>query len=191
MHIPRTMIRIVAMIAALAAAPALAQDAVARLTLCQTCHGPDGNSRNPQYPVIAGQPMIYMFLRLKQLQQQIENPEMTPIARSLSDKDVEWLATYFSGKKNEPGLAGFDATRAERGKQLAARLGCAQCHQANYAGANQMPRLAGQHAPYLVAQMQLILANRRSDDNGNMVDMLRRIQPQDIEDLSHYFASLP
>jgi cytochrome c553 len=169
---------------------ATAQDSAAKLSLCQACHGVDGNARDARYPILGGQPALYTFLRIKQLKAQIEHPEMTPIARSLSDEDIQWFAEHFAKQKPQPKLARFDSARAVRGKALAAQLRCAQCHREDYSGANQMPRLAGQHVPYLLAQLQLIRENRRSDDNGNMVDMLSRIQPPDVEDLAHYFASL-
>lgn len=171
--------------------PVAAQPAApAKAALCVTCHGEQGNSRDAAIPVLAGQPMLYSFLRLRQLQGQIDHPVMSPIARALTDADIESLSTYFSTLKPLPRLAAFDSERAARGQAIASRLGCAQCHRTDYLGGDQMPRLAGQQVRYLVEQMGLIRQNKRSDDNGNMVDTLNRISPDQVEDLAHFLASL-
>ena len=56
----------------LAALPASAQQDAAQLAatkekaqVCAECHGPNGNSANPQYPILAGQSWRYLYIELK------------------------------------------------------------------------------------------------------------------------------
>ncbi|MDQ2695870.1 MAG: cytochrome c4 [Pseudomonadota bacterium] len=72
------------------------------------------------------------------------------------------------------------------GKDKAAA--CAACHGADGNSASgQWPKLAGQHADYLVKQLQ----NFKSGDrvNATMNGMAAPLSDQDIEDLAAYFAS--
>jgi cytochrome c553 len=162
-----------------------------RLAVCAACHGLNGNSTNPRYPVIAGQPALYTILRLKEFQGTVyENPEMSPIARGLSDKEIQALAEYFAAQRPTGTGATLDPRRIGAGKTKAEALRCAQCHLASYAGIDQMPRLAGQIPEYLVAQMRAIQRGIRSDDSGNMRTLLDPLSEEDLEDLAHYFASL-
>ena len=36
--------------------------------VCFACHGPNGNSQNPQYPILAGQSWRYIYIELQGLQ---------------------------------------------------------------------------------------------------------------------------
>src|SRR5687767_713917 len=52
----------------LLAPSALAQDptrAEQMAQACAPCHGPNGNSSDPRYPILAGQTMRYAYLQLK------------------------------------------------------------------------------------------------------------------------------
>jgi len=80
-------------------------------------------------------------------------------------------------------LAAGDATA---GKAKSAT--CAACHSADGNSVNpQYPKLAGQSADYLVKQLQEFKSGARS--NAIMLGMVAPLSPQDMEDLSAYFAS--
>ena len=72
--------------------------------LCQTCHGADGNSTNPQFPRLAGQYPDYLVQALSEYKSGArKNPIMTGFAANLSERDMEDIAAYFAGQKD--GLA--------------------------------------------------------------------------------------
>jgi len=72
--------------------------------LCQTCHGADGNSTNPQFPRLAGQYPDYLVQALSEYKSGArKNPIMTGFAANLSERDMEDIAAYFAGQQN--GLA--------------------------------------------------------------------------------------
>ncbi len=78
----------------------LAGDAEAGKTkaaVCAGCHGVAGVSSNPMWPNLAGQKEGYLVKQLKALRDGTRtDPMMSPMAKPLSDADIENLAAYFS-----------------------------------------------------------------------------------------------
>jgi cytochrome c553 len=67
---------------------------------CAACHGPDGNSPSPAFPILAGQHAGYLVHALTAYQTgERENPLMQPMAAPLSQQDKEDLAAYFASQK--------------------------------------------------------------------------------------------
>ncbi len=64
---------------------------------CAACHGINGISNNPLWPNLAGQKEQYLIKQLRGFRDGERNdPLMTPMARPLSDADIENLAAYYS-----------------------------------------------------------------------------------------------
>ncbi len=99
----RLSVSLLIMLLALGAGPVLAKgDAVAgksKAAPCQACHGVDGNAGiDPQYPRLAGQYRDYLVRALHEYKTgNRKNVIMGGFAATLSDRDVEDLASYFSG----------------------------------------------------------------------------------------------
>ena len=91
--------------AAVAAVPALAQDAAAgarKSMLCQTCHGKDGLGTLPDAPHLAGQPAIYLERSLKAYRGGERKHEMmNVVAKTLTDDDIRDLAAHYAAIKIE------------------------------------------------------------------------------------------
>ena len=69
----------------------------AKALMCQACHGLDGLSKTPDAPNIAGQTEPYLVAQLQAYKSGArKNDAMSVVAPSLSDKDIEDLAAYFS-----------------------------------------------------------------------------------------------
>ena len=67
---------------------------------CVACHGPNGNSTNPLWPKLAGQHAAYLEKQLKAFKSgERKDPLMSPMAASLSPKDIEDIAAYFASQK--------------------------------------------------------------------------------------------
>ena len=63
---------------------------------CQVCHGKGGVSTNPTYPVLAGQHAKYIVKQLKAFRSGTrKDPIMNGMAASLSDQDMEDVASFF------------------------------------------------------------------------------------------------
>ena len=87
-----------------ASSPAVAAgDAAAAVALigrCVACHGADGIGKAPQYPNLAGQKAPYLERSLKAYRSgERKDPNMSAMARDLSDADSANLAAYFSSLK--------------------------------------------------------------------------------------------
>jgi len=68
--------------------------------VCQSCHGADGNSTNPQFPRLAGQYPDYIVQALSEYKSgQRKNPIMSGFAANLSKRDMEDIASYFSSQE--------------------------------------------------------------------------------------------
>jgi cytochrome c553 len=67
---------------------------------CQTCHGPDGNSTDPQFPRLAGQYEDYLVRALSDYQSGArKNPIMNGFAGGLSAQDIRDLAAFYSRQR--------------------------------------------------------------------------------------------
>ena len=78
----------------------LAGDAAAgkaKAASCAGCHGANGVSNNPMWPNLAGQQLGYLVKQIKAFRDGTRSdPMMSPMAKPLSDADIENLAAYFS-----------------------------------------------------------------------------------------------
>jgi cytochrome c553 len=70
---------------------------------CVGCHGFGGASLNPAYPRLAGQPAAYLEAQLRRFASgERRNPQMEPLAASLSEAQIHALAAYFSASEAGP-----------------------------------------------------------------------------------------
>lgn len=125
---------------------------------CAMCHGPEGNSTDPQYPKLAGQHAGYIAYQLKSFQDGVRsNAIMSGMASSLSAQDIADVAAYLSGQTTSPGSP--DTYQPDMGKAIyehglpnAGMPACASCHGPRGMGdaAKMYPRISGQHAQYVV-----------------------------------------
>jgi len=182
-----------AMLCAVALA-ARAQDLEAgrrKAEACVACHGPGGNSTDPQFPILAGQTARYIYLQLKDFKEgRRAEPMMDPFIAKLSREDMFDLAAFFAAQKPRPGAFKADPARAARGKAKADEVLCTMCHLGGFLGQNEIPRVAGQHYAYVVKQMRDFKAGSRTNDAGNMASVSRTLTESDIEDLAHYLSGL-
>jgi cytochrome c553 len=190
----RRLATIAAAATALLATAASAQNEAAgkaKAAVCVACHGPNGNSPSPLYPVLAGQTARYLYLQLRDLKEgRREVAVMQPFVQNLTREDMLDLAAYFASQK--PLDTGFkvDAAKALRGRKKAEETLCTMCHLGGFKGQNEIPRVAGQHHDYVVKQLQDFKAGRRTNDAGNMSSVSKTLAEQDMDDLAHFLAGL-
>lgn len=178
-----------AVLPCLAHADAAAGEAKAQV--CVACHGPLGNSTNPDYPILAGQTARYLYLQLKDFKEgRRSDPRMSPVAATLSKEDMQDLAAYFAAQKPVPVPVKADAASIDAGRQKAAQVLCTMCHLGGFLGQNEIPRVAGQHTQYIVKQLQDFRSHTRTNDAGNMASVSRGLSDDDIRNLAAYIANL-
>ncbi|GLT18945.1 cytochrome c [Vibrio zhanjiangensis] len=173
---------------------------------CVACHGADGNSQLAMYPKIAGQHAKYIEKQLKDLKlgmtsngkQGRYDPVMSAMAMPLSEQDMQDLAAYYSSlpisNNTTPenvvkkGKALYTAGDAERGLTA-----CVACHgpRGNGTELSGFPKISGQHADYIKAQLEKFRDGTRGNDmNGMMRDIAKKLTDEDIDTLSKYVGGL-
>jgi cytochrome c553 len=190
----------------LACTEAFAQDKPpAQVTqVCAACHGADGNSVAPTNPKLAGQFPEYLEKQLRDFMPQKgkkparESAVMNGMVANLSPSDVQAIASYYAGQSLKPAAAS-DKALANEGQKLwrggdAARgvPACAGCHGPNGSGIPaEFPRLGGQYAEYVTAQLEAFRAGARGNDpNGMMRGVAAHLSDPQIRALAQYVAGL-
>ncbi|WP_165312609.1 c-type cytochrome [Vibrio ziniensis] len=178
----------------------------AKSETCVACHGADGNSLITTYPKLAGQHAKYIEKQLKDLKlgassagkQGRYDPVMSAMAMPLSDEDMSDLAAYFSSlpisSNSTPedvvstGKALYTAGDASRGLTA-----CIACHgpRGNGTELSGFPKISGQHADYVKAQLLKFRDDSRGNDmNAMMRDVAKKLTDADIDTLSKYVGGL-
>jgi cytochrome c553 len=160
-----------------AAPSSQAQDAQAERTatqVCAACHGPKGESISPAFPRLAGQQKTYLETQLKAFRDRTRADPMAQaymwgMTSQLGDETLGNLAAYYAaqpparGKLGDPKLIQAGRTIYEQGIPGAQVQACVTCHGKDAEGNAAFPRLAGQHAEYLVKQLVLFKSQLRAD----------------------------
>ena len=159
-----------------------------QLTLCFTCHGQNGVSTQPKYPIIAGQHFYYLYVQLKDFKTAYRSSEiMGPIAKLLEKKQMIAMAKFFSEQK-WPNI-GYSPIkeRAQLGETSAAAGQCVQCHLGGYEGDSRIPRLAGQYPEYLKNTM-LDFKNKIRNNSPAKGSLLVSYSNDEIAGMAEYIA---
>jgi cytochrome c553 len=162
-----------------------------KAAVCAACHGEAGNSTNPQWPSLAQQPAQFISTSLFMFREgNRKNDLMTPMAKPLSNAEMNDLAAYFAAQKAAPPKHKSKPENVAAGPGLAKKFNCSQCHGPQLLGQQHIPRLAGQQYDYLMVQLKGFKAQTRADIDGNMTSAAQALTPQDIEALADYLAGL-
>lgn len=172
--------------------------------VCAACHAADGNSAIPANPKLAGQFSEYLNKQLNDYKAAggkkpaRENAVMNGMVANLSAADMKALAAHYASQKPKAGVA-TDKDLAALGQKLwrggnaaSGVPACAGCHGPSGAGIpGQYPRLSGQHAEYVSAQLKLFREGARANDpNGVMRGVAARMSEREINAVAQYAAGL-
>lgn len=172
------------------ATPALSATFEERTAACLACHGASGQSILPDTPSIGGQPSFFVIAQLFLFRRGgRSNPVMTEVAKPMTDDDLRafsaWVATL---PPPAPPTTAPDPARMARGRALAQQRPCASCHNPDFSGRDQMPRLAHQREEYLLRTMREYQSGRRLGYGGAMSEELHGLSDADLQDLAHFLA---
>jgi cytochrome c553 len=187
--------------AALAAVSAAAQEGSVeagrtKSGTCAACHGVDGNSVTPDWPMLAGQHATYIVRQLRAFKNgERTDVTMKPFADLLSEQDMLDVAAYFAAqtptpKGADPALVGLGQQIYRGGVPARGVAACIACHGPDGSG-NPLaayPRVSGQHAAYVTKQLNAYASgDRRSDVDVNQ--MMRNVAGALFEDEIRALAS--
>jgi cytochrome c553 len=183
------------------------QNGSGKSAVCSSCHGPNGNSTNPEWPRLAGQSAVYIAEQLRLFKSGVRNnPIMKPLAGTLSDQDIADVAVYYqaqtvSGLEADPSFwkAGEDLYR--RGDKARDIPACIACHGPAGRGnpAAGYPALRAQESVYVAKQLNDYASGARytgthvtsADPNSiMMLTIAKRLTPEDIRDLASYVQGM-
>ena len=172
--------------------------------VCAACHAADGNSVTVANPKLAGQFYEYLHRQLVNFKPQAgkkagrENAVMAGMVANLSEADMQNVAAYYAAQKLNPAAAKDKELSAlgqkiYRGGNAATSVAaCAGCHGPSGAGMPaQYPRISGQFAEYIEAQVKAFRSGARSNDpNGMMRGVAARMTDREIQAVAEYAAGL-
>jgi cytochrome c553 len=175
-------------------------DAATKLAtqVCSSCHGPGGNSKSPTFPKLAAQQQPYLVAQIQAFKsgkrgEKEAHDYMLGMTTLIDDATATALARYFAKQPVPQGVAGDPALIAAGQKLFTQGIAdrvvpCASCHGEHAQGNGIIPRLAGQHAPYIVRQLKVIQANLRN--SPVMHGIIKDLKPQDMQEVAAYLQSL-
>jgi len=167
--------------------------------VCAGCHSADGNSMVPANPKLAGLNAEYIVKQLHDFKSgERKNAVMAGMAAPLSDSDILNLGAYFSSNERKPGTAkdkdlALAGEKIYRGGVMGAGVpACASCHGAHGQGIPaQFPRLQGQYADYVYAQLNGFRLGERANDAAMMMRTIaQRMTDADMKAVSAYIQGL-
>jgi len=164
---------------------------------CAACHGDRGNSNNPAFPSLAGQPAKYLAAQLTAYQEgDRENAIMAGQAANLSGQQIRDIAAYYAAQErkvanpaNEGSALGADLYHQGR-ENVAA---CAACHHSEGHG-NQpagFPALRGLTAGYVAQSLKDYRSGARAHGQATlMTSLAAELSDDEIDALAAHIASL-
>ncbi|MEZ8143640.1 cytochrome C [Enterovibrio norvegicus FF-33] len=178
----------------------------AKSTTCAACHGPDGNSLIPANPVLAGQHEKYLLKQLQDFklgmttggEQGRYNAVMAGMVASLSEQDMSDLAAYYASQTAKPGAT--PETSVDLGEQIYLAgdsergiAACIACHgpRGNGTSLSGFPKISGQHAEYVSAQLMAFRDAKRNNDLNSMMRIVAsKLSDKEIDAISQYVGGL-
>lgn len=176
---------------ALIASPAGAETLQERAAPCLGCHGEAGSSETENTPSLGGQQPAYTLIQLFMFREKLRTFEpMNEMAKALTDDDLRTFSEFI-GKlpaPKPPASASDDPARLQRAQILVQQHRCNSCHNSDFSGKDNVPRLANQREDYLDKTMREYKDNSRHGYDATMAEVLQPVTPEQIGDLAYYLA---
>ncbi|HUN26028.1 MAG TPA: c-type cytochrome [Steroidobacteraceae bacterium] len=168
-------------------------------TTCSACHGTAGRSTSPTFPNLAAQTAPYLEEQLKAFRDQTRaDPDaqayMWGMASQLSDEMIAAIAAHYAAQAHAPGSRGAPKLIAsgqrifQQGIPEKGIPACATCHGDHAQGNGPFPRLADQHAEYLLKQMLVIQSVLRLAPV--MHGVIKDLSREQMRAVAEYLASI-
>jgi cytochrome c553 len=183
---------LVALAFALIASSARAETIEERAAPCFACHGERGQSETENIPSLGGQQAPYALIQLFMFREKLRAFEpMNEMTKSFSDDDLRTFSDFIAKlpKPNPPADAG-DPARLQRAQALVQQNHCNSCHNTDFSGNDNVPRIADQREDYLLKTMREYKDNTRHGYDGTMAEVLQPVTAEQIADLAYFLARL-
>src|SRR5689334_4755652 len=175
---------------ALLASSASAQKFEERVAQCLDCHGEKGQSETENTPSLGGQQAPYALIQLYMFREKLRTNEiMNDMAKPLNDDDLRTFSDFIAKlpKPAPPADAG-DAARMALGQAAARQHRCNTCHNPDFSGKENVPRIANQREDYLAMTLAAYKDNSRTGYDASMADVMGPVTAEQIADLAYFLA---
>lgn len=164
-----------------------------RLAPCLECHGANGTSQTPLVPSLGGQPEFFLTVQLLMFRDKLRAVEpMTEMLHGVGDAELQAMAADLAKlPPAAPADGAVDQARIERAKAIIEQNRCNFCHSGNYAGGENVPRLAGQREDYLAKALRDYKSNARRGYDASMADVLYPLNDAQLADLAYFLSHQP
>jgi len=161
-----------------------------RTVACFACHGERGQSETENTPSLGGQPAPYALIQLFMFREKLRTFEpMNEMAKALSDDDLRSFSDFIATlPKPAPPTDAGDPARIARGQALSQQNRCNSCHNTDFSGKENVPRIANQREDYLAKTLSEYKDNSRHGYDGTMADVMASVTKEQIADLAYYIA---
>jgi cytochrome c553 len=161
-----------------------------RAAPCLACHGERGQSETENMPSLGAQQPPYTLIQLFMFREKLRVFEpMNEMAKALTDDDLRTFSDFIGKlpKPTPPADAG-DPARLQRGEALVQQHRCNSCHNTDFSGKDNVPRIADQREDYLAKTMLEYRDNSRHGYDGSMAEVLQPVTVEQIADLAYFLA---
>lgn len=181
---------LILLILAFAPAAAWAETIQERAAPCLACHGETGKSETENTPSLGAQQSAYVLIQLYMFREKLRTFDiMNEMAKNLTDDDLRTFSDYIGTlKKPTPPDDAGDPARMQQAAALIQLHRCNTCHNTDYAGRDNIPRIANQREDYLAKTMREYKDNSRHGYDATMADVLQPVTDEQIADLAYYIA---
>jgi len=160
-----------------------------RIVPCLACHGEKGQSETENTPSLGGQQAPYTLIQLFMFREKLRTNEiMNEMAKPLSDDDLRTFSDFVAKLPKPPPADAGDPARMARGQAAAAQHRCNTCHNPDYSGKENVPRIANQREDYLARTLAEYKSNTRHGYDASMADVMAPVTPEQIGDPAYYIA---
>jgi cytochrome c553 len=141
-------------------------------------------------PSLGAQQSFYVTVQLLMFRERMRVADpMNDMAKGLSDDDLRAFADIIAKlPPPRPPNDTPDTARLARTQAIVEQNHCNFCHTANFAGQNNVPRIADQREDYLLKALRGYKDNSRRGYDGTMADVMASITDEQIADLAYYIA---
>jgi cytochrome c553 len=174
------MLRLFAVLAfAVVVSPLSAETIEERAAPCLACHGEHGQSQTENTPSLGAQQAPYALIQIFMFREKLRTFEpMNEMTKAFTDDDLRLFSDFIAKlpKPAPPADAG-DPARMQRAQALTQQFHCNTCHNTDFSGKDNVPRLADQREDYLAKTMREYKDNSRHGYDGTMAEVLQRTPP--------------
>jgi cytochrome c553 len=173
-----------------ASLPAKAETIQERAAPCLGCHGERGQSQTENIPSLGAQQPAYALIQLFMFREKLRVFEaMNDLTKPFADDDLRTFSDYLATlPKPAPPTEAGDPARMQRAQAQIQRNRCNSCHNADFSGRDNVPRIANQREDYLAKTMREYKNNARHGYDGTMAEVLNPVTEDQIGDLAYFIA---